>query len=64
MTVRDTRGREIDGAWSLPPGSGTLTHPVYDIGDITVQGATTVRGKPAPAEIVPMPFVKHTYYRG
>ena len=23
-----------------------------------------VRGKPAPAEIVPMPFVKHAYYRG
>ncbi len=23
-----------------------------------------VRGKPVPAEIVPMPFVKHTYYRG
>ena len=23
-----------------------------------------VRGKPSPAEIVPMPFVKHTYYRG
>ena len=21
-------------------------------------------GKPVPAEIVPMPFVKHTYYRG
>ena len=24
----------------------------------------TVRGKPVPAEIVPMPFVKHAYYRG
>ena len=23
-----------------------------------------VRGKPVPAEIVPMPFVKHAYYRG
>ena len=23
-----------------------------------------VRGKPMPAEIVPMPFVKHAYYRG
>jgi len=23
-----------------------------------------VRGQPVPAEIVPMPFVKHTYYRG
>ena len=23
-----------------------------------------VRGKPVPAEIAPMPFVKHTYYRG
>jgi aminomethyltransferase len=23
-----------------------------------------VRGNPVPAEIVPMPFVKHTYYRG
>ena len=23
-----------------------------------------VRGKPVPAEIVPMPFVKHTYFRG
>ena len=23
-----------------------------------------VRGKPAPAEIAPMPFVKHAYYRG
>ena len=23
-----------------------------------------VRGKPVPSEIVPMPFVKHTYYRG
>jgi aminomethyltransferase len=23
-----------------------------------------VRGRPAPAEIVPMPFVKHAYYRG
>ena len=23
-----------------------------------------VRGKPSPAEIVPMPFVKHAYYRG
>ena len=24
----------------------------------------TVRGKPVPAEVVPMPFVKHAYYRG
>ena len=23
-----------------------------------------VRGKPVPAEIVAMPFVKHAYYRG
>ncbi len=23
-----------------------------------------VRGKPVPAEIVPMPFVKNAYYRG
>jgi aminomethyltransferase len=23
-----------------------------------------VRGNPVPAVIVPMPFVKHTYYRG
>ena len=23
-----------------------------------------VRDKPVPAEIVPMPFVKHAYYRG
>ena len=23
-----------------------------------------VRGNPVPAEIVPMPFVRHTYYRG
>ena len=23
-----------------------------------------VRGKPVPAEIAPMPFVKHAYYRG
>jgi len=23
-----------------------------------------VRGKSVPAEIVPMPFVKHAYYRG
>ena len=23
-----------------------------------------VRGNPVPAEIVAMPFVKHTYYRG
>ena len=23
-----------------------------------------VRGKPVPADIVPMPFVKHAYYRG
>jgi aminomethyltransferase len=26
--------------------------------------ALMVRGKPVPAEIVPMPFVKHTYWRG
>ncbi|HJQ59065.1 MAG TPA: glycine cleavage system aminomethyltransferase GcvT [Vineibacter sp.] len=26
--------------------------------------ALLVRGKPVPAEIVPMPFVKHTYWRG
>jgi aminomethyltransferase len=26
--------------------------------------ALVVRGKPAPAEVVPMPFVKHTYFRG
>ena len=26
--------------------------------------ALMVRGKPVPAEVVPMPFVKHTYWRG
>ena len=29
-----------------------------------VPASARLRGKPVPAEIVPMPFVKHAYYRG
>ena len=67
--ITDTSGREIGKVTS--GGFGPTVGGPIAMGYVErAQSANgtkvelLVRGKPVPAEIVPMPFVKHTYYRG